>query len=255
MAGLGDLLGTLMQGGLSSSAGRRLDHAVGEQGLGQPGGGGLLGGLMNAAKGMTGGKGLSSLASNPVATGGLGALAGALFGGGSDSVKGAVGGGAMALLAGLAFQALKNMNQGGGAPMGSSGDQLPLGLRAPENPQEERELEATAELILKGMINAAKADGQIDNEEMQRILGRLKEAGADDEAQRFVLEQMGRPLALDGLVAEIPNQAVAAEVYAASLFAIEVDTDAERDYLSQLAGRTGLDQGVVQQLHRAVGVG
>lgn len=56
------------------------------------------------------------------------------------------------------------------------------------------------------------------------------------------------------MAAQIPNPVVAAEVYAASLFAIEVDTEAERDYLQRLAERLGLEPGVVAQLHRAVGV-
>ena len=42
-----------------------------------------------------------------LALGGLGALAGALLGGGGKSLGGAMGGGVMALLATMAFQALK----------------------------------------------------------------------------------------------------------------------------------------------------
>jgi uncharacterized membrane protein YebE (DUF533 family) len=38
------------------------------------------------------------------------------------------------------------------------------------------------------------------------------------------------------------------------LLAIEVDTDAERDYLQQLARRTGLQPAAVQQIHQAMGV-
>jgi uncharacterized membrane protein YebE (DUF533 family) len=43
-------------------------------------------------------------------------------------------------------------------------------------------------------------------------------------------------------------------VYAASLLAIEVDTQAERDYLQRLADGLGLDSGVVQRLHTTLGV-
>ncbi len=266
MAGLSDLVGVLMQGGLSQSGNARVGNAMGPQGMGQSGGlldqvmggsggGGLLGGLMDAAKGMMSGQGGSSIGSNPLATGGLGALAGALFGGGGDSVKGALGGGAMAMLAGLAFQAFKNMNrQPASSAMGFSSSEPPLGVRAPGNAQEEEALEATASVILKGMINAAKADGQIDSDEIQKILGRLKEAGADATVQQMVMEEMQGPLDLDGLVRDIPDEGVAAQVYLASLFAIEVDTDEETAYLQQLAQRTGLDSGVVRQLHQMVGL-
>ncbi|HHH38807.1 MAG TPA: tellurite resistance TerB family protein [Sedimenticola sp.] len=265
MAGLSDLVGILMQGGLSQSGNTRVGTAMGPQGMGQSGGlmdqviggsgsGGLLGGLMDAAKGMMSGQSQGQgggIANNPLAAGGLGALAGALFGGGGDSVKGALGGGAMAMLAGLAFQAFKNMNR---QPAAFTANEPPLGVRPPASPQEEQELEATASVILKGMINAAKADGNIDSEEIRKILGRLQEAGADAAVQQMVMEEMQGPMDLDGLVQEIPNEAVAAQVYLASLFAIEVDTDEERAYLQQLAQRTGLDSGVVQQLQQMVGV-
>jgi uncharacterized membrane protein YebE (DUF533 family) len=265
MAGLADLVGALMQGGMSSSGNQRIGNALGQGGLGDllgsltsgagggSGGGSndLLGGLAKAAGDLFGSAGQAVKDGNPAAVGGLGALAGALFGGGGGAIKGALGGSAMALLAGLAVKALGG-NQGG-ETQGVVGA-APLGLRTPTSADEERELEHNAELLLKAMISAAKADGQIDNAEIERILGRLREAGADDEIQAMVLGQMRAPLDLEALVAEIPSPQVAAEVYAASLFAIEVDTPAEREYLARLAAGTGLDAAAVQQLHTALGV-
>jgi uncharacterized membrane protein YebE (DUF533 family) len=104
------------------------------------------------------------------------------------------------------------------------------------------------------MINAAKADGQIDRGEMQRIGGRLEEGGADDEARAFVLDEMQKPEDLDGLLGDVRSREVAVEVYAASLLAIEVDTPAERDYLRRLAGGLGLAPTTVQRVHEALGV-
>lgn len=162
----------------------------------------------------------------------------------------------MAMLAGLAFQAFNNRNrQPQGSHMAFSSNTPPLGMRMPANAQEEEQLEAQASVVLRGMINAAKADGQIDNSEVEKISGRLQEADADEATRRWVVNEMKRPADLNGLVNDIPDEAVAAQVYLASLFAIEVDTQAEIDYLRQLAQRTGLDAGVVQQLHQMVGVG
>jgi uncharacterized membrane protein YebE (DUF533 family) len=118
---------------------------------------------------------------------------------------------------------------------------------------EENELESKAMLVLKAMINAAKADGQIDDTERQRILGKLEEAGADAEALEFVQAEMRRPFDVDGLP-EAPNPQTAVEVYAASLLAIEVDTPAEREYLRRLAQGLGLEESAVQRLHAALGV-
>lgn len=266
MAGMGDLLSVLMQGGMSSTGGDRVGNAM--SGLGQSGGilgevlgsgtgggGGLLDSVMTAARDMISESGSPSPRSKTIATGGLGALAGALFGGGSGSAKGALGGGAMALLASLAMQAFKNMNrEPAGASMALASGELPLGMRPPANADEERELESAAELAFRGMLNAAKADGRIDEAEAEKLTARLQDAGIDDEDRRRFMDEIRRPLDLDSLAAAIPNEAVAAQVYAASLFAIKVDTPAERDYLAQLAQRTGLDEGVVKQLHAAVGL-
>jgi uncharacterized membrane protein YebE (DUF533 family) len=108
-------------------------------------------------------------------------------------------------------------------------------------------------IILKAMINAAKADGRIDDAEMQRILGKLEEAGADTEAREFVQAEMRRPFDGQGLP-EVANAQTAVEVYAASVLAIAVDTPAEREYLRRLAQGLGLEEGTVQRLHATLGV-
>src|SRR5262245_8567385 len=117
-----DLIGTLLQGVLAGSSQGRIEHALGGRGLGRPGGvfeqvlggatsgtgtGGLLSGLAEMAKSMFGGAGQGIRSGNPLAVGGLGALAGALLGGGGSAAKGALGGGAMALLGSLALEALR----------------------------------------------------------------------------------------------------------------------------------------------------
>ena len=270
MAGLSDLIGGLLQGGMTSSASNRMGNALGQGGLGQPGGlleqvlgssggnpsgGGMFGGLMDSAKDMLGGQGASAFGSNPLATGGLGALAGALLGGGSGSIKGALGGGAMAMLAGLAFQAFKNRNhQPDGARSPLSDDGLPLAMHAPAGAEATQALESQAAVILRGMITAAKSDGEIDQAEREKIIGRMQETGADEATRRWVMDELRRPMDLDRLIDDIQDESLAAQVYVTSLFAIEVDTQAEVDYLRQLAQRTGLDAGVVRQLHHMVGV-
>jgi uncharacterized membrane protein YebE (DUF533 family) len=257
MANFGDLIGAFMQSAVTPSAQGRMGNAL--DGLQQGGvggtaagaGGGLLGGLLGAVQ-----SGLTSAAQNPAQAGGIGAIFGSIVGGGGSSIKGAIGGGALAMLASVAMKSLMGAGQGAsrGDSQAWSGGSMPLGLKAPETPAEEQALANTAELILKGMINAAKADGQIDQQEMQRIVGKLKESGADASSQQWVMSEMARPLDLDAFAAEIPNQEVAAQVYAASLLAVEVDTDAERSYLRQLAAHTGLGQAVVASIHQTMGV-
>lgn len=118
----------------------------------------------------------------------------------------------------------------------------------PASPEEER-----AFLLLRAMIAAAKADGDVDPEERARILGRLKAAGADARIQRFVETELARPVDLYAITSGVRDAATAAEVYAASLVAIRVDTEAERRYLDHLAMRLGLDRAKVEAIDRKLG--
>lgn len=257
MQGFGNMIGAFLQDAMSQSGQQRIGDTLQNlnlEGLGTAGGGqggGLLDGLLGAVGG-----GLRGVAENPLQAGGIGAIMGSVLGGGGDSIKGAVGGGALAMLAGVAMKALMNGGQapGGASANAFSGGSLPLGLKAPESAAEEQTLETNAALILKGMINAAKADGQIEPDEMQRIVGKLQESGMDQGAREWVMAEMGKPLDLDAFATEIPNAEVAAEVYAASLLAIEVDTAAERAYLQRLADATGLQPAVVRYIEKTMGM-
>ena len=130
----------------------------------------------------------------------------------------------------------------------------PLGLREPQTPREERELQDKATLIISAMINAAKADGAIDQKEAQRIVGKLEGSGADPQARQFIADEMLKPMDMNALIQRVQTPQLAVEVYAASLLAIEVDTPAEQDYLRQLAQGLRLDPATVQRVQQTLGV-
>lgn len=279
------VLGTLLESGLAPSASQRMGQAVGGQqgggglssilsslgGGGQGGGdlgamlGGLLGNAQQTAGGMLGSAQQAAgdakrevQAGNPLAIGGLGALAGALLGGVRGSpAKGALGGAAMAVLGQIAMSALQKGMGGGAAAAAQPGlaeaDATDGGYQ--QASVEELTGDARAELLLRAMINAAKADGQIDGTEMNNILGKLDEAGAGQETKDFVLAEMRRPLDLDGLVAGVTSPDTAAAVYAASVMAIRIDTPAEQTYLGQLATRLQIPPQVRASLDASLGVG
>ena len=110
--------------------------------------------------------------------------------------------------------------------------------------------QARAILLLRAMIAAAKADGEVDPEERANIVARLRTAGADADMQRFVEEELARPVNLYAITSEVRDAATAAEVYAASRVAIHVNTEAERRYLDNLALRLGLDRVTVDEINR-----
>ena len=258
---ISDLLGAMMQSGMTPSSTDRMRNSLGGgsalESLAGMLGGSSGGGLGEALSSMLGGGGQGGgllgnvLSEAGHAVGGhqnlaLGGL-GALLGGGGKSMGGALGGGVMALLGAMAFQALKGS--------GERKPQVPLGLLEPQTEAERNELEQHSELILKAMINAAKADGQIDEGEMRRIVGKLHEVGVDSEAQHYVMTQMQKPMETEKLIAAAQGRPeLAAQMYGASLLAIEVDTPAEKRYLDQLAAGLGLDPKVAQRIQGLVGL-
>ncbi len=243
-----ELLGQILQSGISNAARTRLDHAMAPEGPRPPDG--QLGGLAEAADEFIGAD-RSATGVNPLVVGGSAALARAVPGGGRNATAGALGSGALAVLSGLALSALGKPQAAAARPGQVAGP----GRRPPQDPAEAEQLEQSATLILAAMINAAKADGQVDQEELQRILGKLREVGANTEALDFVLTELRKPMDLEGLIRRVPSEELAVQLYAASLLAIEVDTDAERQYLRRLAHGLGLEASVVRRVHQCFGVG
>ncbi|MFZ1415061.1 MAG: DUF533 domain-containing protein, partial [Defluviicoccus sp.] len=215
------LLGGLLGGGGMAGGGGMPGGGMPGGSMGAGGLGDLLGGLLGGGRQAPAGQGGGDL---------LGGLLGGLFGGqGSSRMSG------LALIAALATTLLqrRGANAGAGAP---------AARRAIEDVASADEAAAArkALLLIRGMIAAAKADGAIDAKERRRILGKLGEAGADAEALAFIEKEMTQPLDIDTLIAEASDATTAAELYMASMFAIDVDTPAEQAYLAQLAERLGL---------------
>jgi uncharacterized membrane protein YebE (DUF533 family) len=155
----------------------------------------------------------------------------------------------MAILATIAMAALRNWSQSRGAGQGlldSASTLAPGDMNALTAPETER-------LVLQAMISAAKADGSVDESEVQRIMGQIDDDGVSPEEKRFLAEELRKPIDLPSLVEAVPTPAVAAQVYGASLFVMKVDTEAEEEYLGQLAEALGLDEGTVERLHQLTG--
>jgi uncharacterized membrane protein YebE (DUF533 family) len=280
--GLENILGQILQQGMARQGRSRLDHAVGAGGIGDllggllggPRGGGAAGGLGDLLGGVLGGGrssgaaggglgGLGDVLGGALGStlgggrpgpasggGGLGDLLGGLLGGGTSSAGGQRGGNAgMAILATIAMAALKNWTDNRREQASLAPDAL--GLAAPE--LQSMTAPATEELVLRAMIAAAKADGEIGEDEIQRIVGRIGANGLSEDERQFLIDELRRPLDLAALVAGVPNEAVAAEVYAASLLAIELDTPAEAAYLRDLARALRLDGDTLTRLHQITG--
>ena len=107
-----------------------------------------------------------------------------------------------------------------------------------------------SELIIKAMIAAAKADGHVDQQEMERIESTLKQAGADQQLQSLLHAELNKPLdpVEVARLAQSPQQA--SEIYLASLIVVDEQNFMEKAYLQELAKQLQLSPEVTFQLEQ-----
>ena len=113
-------------------------------------------------------------------------------------------------------------------------------------------MEEQAKLTLRAMIQAAKADGELDDQEKQTILGELGDDISDEE-RAFVQEQLEAPIDVMGLAADAGGP-LKTQIYAMSLAAIRLDNEREASYLRQLSSALGLSDSQRDQIHSYMGV-
>ena len=109
-------------------------------------------------------------------------------------------------------------------------------------------------LLIRAMIAAANADGMIDQEERNRILGKLEILDLTDQEHSFVVRELLSPSNMENIVTGVKSREMAKQVYTISLLAIEVDTDAERTYINTLAQQLGLEESDIDDIHRKLGI-
>jgi uncharacterized membrane protein YebE (DUF533 family) len=179
--------------------------------------------------------------------------------------------GAVAAVGGLAYHAWNKHQQNKQAQAGSA--PAPTGPSAPAAgsvpaipadyeaapaetaflpaPSDTAAQDALGKALVRAMIAAAKADGKIDADEKSAIFERLNTMDLDPADKAFVFDELSAPLDINAVIAGATCPETAAEIYAASLVAIEADTPAEQAYLQMLAARLELEPGLVEEIHRS----
>lgn len=234
--GLEDMMGAILGGGGATSGGSAgglgglLDELGGKSrtsratttkrrtASAQPDLGGLLGQLTGASSG-------------GAAAGGLGDLLGSLA---SAGAAGGLGG----LLGGM-------LSGGGAGGLGASLNSALTNRGEPTTPPAPAQ-EIAAALLLKAMIQAAKSDGQIDADEQGKLMQHLGDVSPAEHA--FVQQELAAPVDVEGLAAQIP-EGLEAQAYTMSLMAIDLDAQAEAQYLHSFASALGLEPAEVNQIH------
>lgn len=228
-----------------------------------PGGLGGLGDLLGGLTGAGGGSGnlggvlgqvTDYAKKNPgMSTVIAGGLASVLMGGGSKLKPNALTLGGLAALGTLAYKAYQQYQiNNPSAPPAPAPEPVGAGLPPVVTQQTATPEDATALSIIIAMIAAAKADGHVDDEERQKILGKLSENGLTAEEQAFFDRELAAPLDFNRVVALATSQEHSIQLYAASLLAIKADQPAERGYLDMLAARLGIEPGLKVAIEQTV---
>ena len=184
------------------------------------------------------------------------------------SATGALGMGAL----GVAMAAFEHFAQNRGTPAAASGSvpTLPDGASMPPLPSGEggaqvlpplpplpvapeaqpsaSETAGEAALMIHAMVAAANADHRLDADDRGRIERALVKADLSEETRLFLRRELEHPWSLAQLVESANTPELARDVYLASLMAIDIDQDAERNYLAPLGERLGLAADTVVEL-------
>ncbi|MEO1614637.1 MAG: DUF533 domain-containing protein [Planctomycetota bacterium] len=121
---------------------------------------------------------------------------------------------------------------------------------SPPPPAEEKALNEQSVVLIRAMVAASKADGQIDDKEQQNVvqqLGHLSQTEIDFLRDEFRRNHDAKEIAWNTPLG------MEDQVYAISLIAIDLDENKEAEYLADLAHGLRLTPKHCNQLHRKYG--
>ena len=136
----------------------------------------------------------------------------------------------------------------GGSTAPASGPPVPVAPAASAALEaDEAGVPAPLARLLRIMISAARADGELGPAERERILKEAREVGAE----ALVQQELEAPRPLGELVAGVSDPELQQQLYTLAFVIVRADenvTGGERIYLAQLANRLGLDPESVTRL-------
>lgn len=162
--------------------------------------------------------------------------------------------GGLAAIGGLAYVALQNFQAGRPVVQGTIDDVTKLlGLgKAPDGMAEAGgDANQTATILLRAMVAAAFADGEMTADERAAIVGQLDAMGLNDEEKAYMDGLLATPMDAATIAAACTTDEMRAQAYLAAQLAIEVDSREEVAFLKSFARALGLDSQLVAHLDQA----
>ena len=102
--------------------------------------------------------------------------------------------------------------------------------------------------IIRAMIAAAKADGKMDDAEMQKIMGHVEQGGMSGDEKMLLMREMAASHDAASIAQGAKTPEEAAEIYLAALLVCDSQCVAEQQFLSALASALRLEPAFAQNL-------
>jgi uncharacterized membrane protein YebE (DUF533 family) len=163
--------------------------------------------------------------------------------------------GGTAVLGGLAYKAYGNWQQNKALGQTLPATDQDIQSATQNHPQLNDELIDTTQnqltmTLIKTMIAASKADGNIDTVEHKRLFDAIEAAQLSASDKGDIFDLMARERTIQEITAAVVQDHQKAEVYLAGYLAIEVDNQPERAFLNNLAIALDLPRGLPAYLEQ-----
>lgn len=181
----------------------------------------------------------------------LGGLLGMMLGGRRSG--GLLSHGGAAAIGALAYRAYQNYQQQQSAASVPKMTPVEISQVAPQSlPHHQPASDGSAfELVLiRAMVGAAKADGQVDAIEQQHLFSEVERMSLDAPSKAFIFDLLSKPVSLADIASKVTSEAQAGEVYLAARLAIDPDQPAERAWLDALASQVNLPAALREHLEK-----
>ena len=149
--------------------------------------------------------------------------------------------GSLAAVASVAFKALQGWQTTSAEPATNAGQAI-LDM-SPE------QADLRAHLLVRAMISAANADGNVDAAERATMVQEINKMGLPTDAAITLAQDVNSPLSASNLAMQVDSIAAASEVYLISSLMIDEASPVESQYLVDLAKALGLPPELIARLN------
>ena len=161
--------------------------------------------------------------------------------------------GGTALLGGMAYKAYQNWQDNKSPQQAQPVSTQDIQQAQIAIPQQGSPNELPLHLtLIKSMIGAAKADGQIDADEQKHIFDAVEKMQLSAIDKAIVFDSMNQEIKIEELARSVTNMEHKAEVYLAAYLAIDPDHPDEISYLNNLATALELPADFIAHLQHQV---